>query len=103
MKTTKEKQTYEGEVLSVLAFEFRSSDRSESERKIKRRIHDKNLGSYDQARIDALRGFKDDVLEELSKATRSRFWLCTHGKYADMQDWDFSGLLQYFEFRGHLT
>lgn len=97
MNKTKEPPTYESEALAVLAFEFRSSDRSESERKIKRRLRDKKLGPYDQARIDAIRALKDHVLAELSKATRSKFWLNSHGPYADMQDWNFNGLLRYFE------
>ena len=97
MKKTKEKPTYESEALAVLAFEFRSSERSESERKIKRRLRDKKLGPYDQTRVDIIRTFKDDVLAELSKATRSKFWLRTHGPYADMQDWNLDGLLHYFE------
>jgi len=97
MKKTKEQQTYESETLAVLAFEFRSSVQSESERKIKRRLRDKKLGPYDQTRIDAIRNFKDDVLRELSKATKSKFWLNTHGPYADMQDWDLNGLSSHFE------
>jgi len=97
MTKIKEPPTYEGEVLGVLAFEFSFSDQAESERKIKRRIRDKNLGSYDQTRINTLRSFKDDIQQELSKFQRSKFYTQPHGKYADMQDWDLDALKQYMK------
>lgn len=88
--------TYEGEALSILAFEFSQSDHAESERKIKRRLRDKKLGSYDQARIDRIRAFKDDVQRELRKANRSAYYAGPHGNYADDHDWDFDRLKQHF-------
>ena len=94
---TGEAPTYEGEALAVLAFELSASQRSETERKIKRRLRDKKLGAYDPSRIEAIRTFKNDVLAELSKASRSKFWLQTHGPYADSQDWDVDGLQHHFE------
>jgi hypothetical protein len=97
MKKTKEPPTYEGEVLSVLVFEFTSTDHVESERKIKRRLRDKKLGPYDQARIDMIRRFKDDAQKELGKHIRSQFYTGSHGKYSDMQDWDFDRLLNHMK------
>jgi hypothetical protein len=97
MTEPKEPPTYESEALAVLAFEFCSSQQSDSERKIKRRLRDKKLGPYDQARIDAIRAFKDDVFMEVSKATKSKFWLSSRGPYADLRDWNLQGLLFHFE------
>ncbi len=89
--------TYESEVLAVLAFEFSSSDHAESERKIKRRLREKKLGSYDQERIKFIRIFKDDVQEELGKFSKSHFYAGSHGKYSDMKDWDFDSLLLHMQ------
>ncbi len=97
MKKKKESPTYEGEVLAGLAFEFPFSDHAESESKIKRRLREKKLGPYNQERIDAIRKFKDDVQEELGKFNKSQFFTGTHGKYADMQDWDLNALLQHMQ------
>lgn len=97
MSRTKEPPTYESEALAVIAFEFTPSRRAESERKIKRRLRDKKLGPYDKARIDTIRSFRDDVYTELSKGTRSKFWLGSHGPYADLQDWNLDGLLSHYE------
>jgi hypothetical protein len=91
----KEPRSYESEALSVLAFEFPTSNLAESERKIKRRLRDKKLGTYDQGRIDALRAFKDDVQQELGKDSRSKYYTHSHGQYADLQDWDIEQLTRY--------
>jgi hypothetical protein len=94
--TPKEPPTYEAEVLAVLAFEFSESEHAESDRKIKRRLRDKHLGAYEQARIDALRTFKDDVQRELQSTTQSKFYAGSHGHYGDMQDWHFDELKRHF-------
>jgi len=96
MKKTKEPPSYEGEALAGLAFEFDFSDHAESERKIKRRLRDKKLGPYDQGRIDLIRAFKDDVQAELGRSAKSTFHTGSHGKYADMQDWNFDAILVHF-------
>jgi hypothetical protein len=85
-------RTYEGEVLAVLAFELGSSKHADSERKIRRRLREKKLGPYRQARIDAIRAFKNDVGRELGKFGKSKFHTGPHQTYADMQDWDLEGL-----------
>ncbi|WP_020585823.1 hypothetical protein [Desulfobacter curvatus] len=95
MKKKKDTPTYEDEVLVGLAYEFSVSDHEESERKIKRRLREKKLGPYDQEKIDVIRKFKNNVQKELGKFNKSKFYAGAHGKYADMQDWDFDALLQY--------
>ncbi len=90
----KQTPTYEGEILSVLAFEFSFSKQSESERKIKRRLRDKKLGAYDPTRVATLRAFKDDVQQELGRFSKSAYYTHAHGKYAEMQDWDVKRLAQ---------
>lgn len=94
MKMAKPQPTYEDEVLAVLAYEFSSSDQIRSERKIKRRLREKHLGSYDPVRIAALRAFKADVQQELGKYDKSEYYTQPHGRYADMQDWDVLRLAQ---------
>ena len=96
-KKTKSPRTYEGELLSVLAYEFPHVEHSESERKIKRRLREKKLGPYDQTRVDAVRSFKDDLMEELSKCAKSPFYAGSQGAYSDLQDWDFDRLLRHMQ------
>lgn len=92
---------YDRAVLDVLLYESAAhdesgaADRVESERKIERRLRDKRLGPYEQERIDALRALVEDVTQELSRSTGSSFYARSHGKYADMQDWDFDRLLEH--------
>lgn len=88
--TDKEKATptYEDEVLRILAFEFRSTDREESERKIKRRLRDKKLGEYDQARIDFLREVKQHICHEVSYPKKSKYFTPQGGKYSDIKDFN---------------
>lgn len=99
MKKKQEPPSYEGEALAGLAFEFDFSDHAESERKIKRRLRDKKLGPYDQSRIATIRAFKDDVQAELERSAKSTFHTGSHGKYADMLDWNFDALLEHFASR----
>lgn len=96
---TKGHRTYEDEVLSVLAFEFSVKDHSESERKLKRRLRDKKLGSYDEKRITSIREFKNDLQVELGKLNKSEFYTESKEKYADMSDWDVNGLLRHLRNR----
>jgi len=60
--------TYESEVLDVLAYEFGFSNRAEIKEKVKCRLREKNLGPYDQKRIDILRRFKDEVQSEIGNS-----------------------------------
>ena len=94
---TKGLRTYEDEVLSVLAFEFSVKAHADSERKLKRRLREKKLGSYDQERISSIREFKDDLQIELGKHNRSKFYTGPNGKYSDMSDWDVNGLLSHLK------
>lgn len=93
----REPATFETEVLSILAFEFSTSDRAESDRKIKRRLRDKKLGPYDAPRVANLRALKDDVLSELStKREKSKFHESLGGVYSEMGDWKFEPLVRHF-------
>lgn len=96
MTKTKASRGYEDEVLRVLAFEFSVKDHADSGRKLKRRLREKRLGSYDEKRISSIREFKDNLQMELGKRNRSKFYTGPNGKYSDMSDWDVNGLL------GHL-
>lgn len=97
MTKIKDTRTYEDEVLSVLAFEFTVKDHTESERRLKRRLREKKLGSYDEKRIASIRKFKDDLQVELAKCDRSEFYTHSNGKYSDPSDWDANGLLSHLK------
>ena len=95
----REPPTFETEALSILAFEFSSSEHDESDRKIKRRLRDKKVGPYEAARVNHLRALKNDIREELEKTDRSKFYKSLGGSYSDLGDWQFARLARYFERR----
>jgi len=99
MKKTKNPRTYVGEILAVLAYEFPHVEHAASEKKIKRRLREKKLGAYDQARVDAIRKFKDDLMDELGKYDKSKFYLGSDGEFANRQDWDYDRLLRHLQKR----
>jgi hypothetical protein len=85
---TNPESDYESEVLDVLAYEFSFDSRAEYEDKIKRRLREKNLGPYDQKRIEFLRRFKDEVQSEIGKFSQSSYYMKRLGKYAKLKDFD---------------
>ena len=82
------KLTYEDAVLTIMAREFSATDVKESEAKIKRKLRVKNLGKYDQQRVDRLRRLKDAVQTEISKCHKSKYYSKLPGEFADMKDFD---------------
>lgn len=91
--------TYDNEVLGSVAYEFSASDQAESERKIKRRLRDKKLGPFDQERVERLRALKNDVQRELNLTSKSKFFLGQRGRYVELSDWDFEGMLSFLKER----
>ena len=80
--------TYEREALAVLAWEFPSSNKDDSERKIRGRLRRKKLGPYDPARIERLRRLKDALQAEIGRDSASRYFGGRHGHYSEMADFD---------------
>ena len=80
--------TYESEVLGVLAYEFPTSNKAESETKIKGRLKRKKLGAYDPGRIGILRQLKDDLQREIGRFDKSVYFTGRHGHYCDLRDFD---------------
>lgn len=85
---------YDDAALSVLAYEFGSSDPGDSEKKIKRKLRDKKLGQYDEARIASLRSFRDAIRGEANLRQNSKYYTHSHGKYADIEDFDRSRMTE---------
>lgn len=86
-KTTKQ-TSYEDVVLGILAWEFSATDIKETEAKIKRKLKLKNIGKYDQQRVDRLRQLKDVVQIEVSKIRSSKYYSSSAGEFASMEDFD---------------
>jgi hypothetical protein len=82
-------KTADAVCLDVLAYEFESDDRTEAEKKIKRRLRYHGVGPYRQTRVDLLRRLKDEVRGEIERYERSRYFAGFHGGgYAAMEDFD---------------
>lgn len=88
MTRSRAPSTYEGEALAVLAWEFPTSNKADSERKIRGRLRRKKLGPYDAARIERLRQLKDALQAEIGRDSASRYFLGRHGHYSEMADFD---------------
>ena len=79
--------------LGVLVHEFPATDRSETERKIRRRLSMKKQGEYDPNRIALLRRFKDSIQTEIMRGAASRYYVGPCGTlnpagvpYVDVED-----------------
>ena len=83
-------------ILDVLGYEFPFHDRTEAERKVKRRLRYHGLGPYRQERVDLLRRFKDAIQSEIHRGARSRYFAGSHGRYAAMEDFDFERMIEDF-------
>jgi hypothetical protein len=81
-------------ILDVLAYEFPFDDRTEAERKIRRRLRYYNAGPYKQERVDRLRQLKDEIRGEVQRGQRSRYFVRSHGDYAAMEDFDVQRMTQ---------
>ncbi len=86
--------TYDSEVLGLLAYEFPASDREDTNDNIRKRLRRKKLGEYDPARIQLLRGFKEQVRREIHQQEKSGYYQGAADskvrlqKYAEMGDFD---------------
>jgi hypothetical protein len=90
---------YDSELLAVLGYEFSQSDVAVSERKIRRRLREKGLGAYDQARVDAARALKNDVQQVFDHRTSSPFHKPGADKHAAESDWNLPGLVAHLQAR----
>jgi hypothetical protein len=89
--------TYEAVALGALHAEFSISSKEQTEATIRKRVKRMKLGAYDQARVDLLRRFKDEVQKEIGlqpDAAPPRheespyFVVRRHGTYGDYTDFD---------------
>jgi len=86
---------YDDTVLWMLADEFSSSKKSDTEEKIRQKLQRKKLGEYDQERVDLLRRLKDVIQKEVLRGNESAYYTSPHGKrlpggehYVDLEDFD---------------
>ena len=89
-------QSYEFICFSDLAYEFNEPDKKEVESKIKRRLKYYKLGNYDQEIVDYLRNLRNDLFTEISKKSKSKFYHKSKSNYADLKDFDFEKILNYY-------
>ncbi len=88
--------TYESEILAVLALEYSARAEEQSDKKIKRRLREKKLGTYDPARIDRLRQFMKQLRKELECPKSSIYYTPQGGRYSDLKDFNISEMVRAF-------
>src|SRR5262249_11340535 len=89
MPETPQADSYDSVCFRILAYEFPGNDLVEANRKIKRKLKRDNRGPYDQARVDYIRALKDDLQAEISLFHKSRYFVGSTGRFADLPDFDF--------------
>ncbi len=87
--TDSKEQTYDFICFSDLAYEFDFSDKKEAEKKIKRRLRYYKLGDYSQNRVEYIRDLKNDLYQEISKQTKSKYFSKSKSNFADLADFKF--------------
>lgn len=87
---------YESEVLSVLAAEPAGGNRRQADAEIRRRLRDKQLGSFDRTRVESLRSFKKALADEIHLGSSSSYFSGSHGLYANPEDFDHARLAEDF-------
>jgi hypothetical protein len=85
---------YDSEVLAVLREELGSDGAAGTDAEIRRRLREKALGSYDAARVAALRRFKAELQSELASGPQSGHFTSPHGLYANPEDFDHARLIR---------
>ena len=86
--TDNQGQTYDSICFTDLAYEFDFSDKKEIEKKIRGRLKYYKLGDYRQERVDYLRELKNDLQNEISNTTKSKYFHKSKSNYADLADFD---------------
>jgi hypothetical protein len=92
-------QTYDYVCFSDLAYEFDFSEKAEIEKKIKRRLKYYKLGDYDQARVDYIRQLKNDLYNEISLTSKSKYFHKSKSNFADLNDFNFDRLTSDFNIK----
>jgi len=80
--------TYYYICFTVIAFEFDITEKADTEQKIKKKLKYHKLGKYDQSKIDNVRNLKNELLFEISRNTKSRFYKGSKSQYASLNDFD---------------
>jgi hypothetical protein len=92
MKTA-DNQTYDFICFTDLAYEFDICDKKEAETKIKRRLKYYKLGDYNQERVDYIRNLKNHLYKEISKFSKSEYYIKSNSNFADFKDFNFEKMV----------
>lgn len=82
-------QTYDLVCFTDLAYEFDFSDKKEAEKKIKSRLKHYKLGDYSQERVEYVRALNNDLYQEISLQTKSKYFSKSKSNFADLADFKF--------------
>lgn len=94
MSTATQSESYDYAAFSILVYEFPGDDPSEANRKIRRALTRKHLGTFDAARISLLRDIKNYLQQELGATNQpSKHFRGPVSTSASPQDFDQEGLL----------
>lgn len=84
----KDDLTYVFICFSALAYEFNLSDKTKIEEKIKRKLKYYNFDSYNQEIVNNIRVLRNELYEEISLRTNSKYFIKSNSKYSSLEDFD---------------
>ncbi|MFT3918896.1 hypothetical protein [Cloacibacterium sp.] len=90
--------TYDIICFMELAYEFDLSDKTQIEKKIKKKLKYHNLGNFDLERVEYLRTIKNDLFFEISKSTKSKYFKNSRG-FANMTDFNLEKFLKEYSLK----
>lgn len=94
--TADNKQTYDYICFTDLVHEHDFSKKNEIEKKIKRRLKYHKLGDYNQARVDYIRQFKNELCSEISLEKKSKYYHKSESKFAVFDDFNIDLIINDF-------
>lgn len=90
-------QTYNYVCFTDLAYEFDFSEKAEIEKKIKRRLKYYKLGDFNQTKVDYIRQLKNDLYNEISLNSKSKYFNKSKSNFTDFNDFNFERLTSDFK------
>ncbi|HNX59926.1 MAG TPA: hypothetical protein PKK43_12570 [Spirochaetota bacterium] len=88
MMQKKEAMSYDCICFNCLAYEFDPTKLKETERKIKSRLRYRGAGPYDQARVEYIRRFRDDLYREFAAPAESKYYSKTDSEFSSPDDFN---------------
>ncbi|MCB1179788.1 MAG: hypothetical protein KDK36_19580 [Leptospiraceae bacterium] len=94
---SKEKPSYYYLIFSKIIYEYDYKLKDKIEIKIKRSLKYYKLRVYDQEKVDYIRKFKNELINEITNYKNSKFYKKSNdSKYSKLDDFNLKKMIEYF-------